>query len=441
MGTAALQSLNSLMPNLFAANRGQKPDPFGLGPLFRNLTTPAAEKPEVGLEYNSEQDVEDAYDATVYHSQVKELTLAAQFQQVAARIAELNGEDSAAAETQAQQLTFDFQATSRYEELIKFAQRTQAVAEGLDGAQQATYLEASQSVAARFDFSMSISGSALIGFTDASEGLQNDSDAMDQFLGLTKWFLDAADDMFNDFLSIFGGLSVDDPTETFKTLIQQFLQQLTGFFGEAETNQGNSGTGSTTTVSFQFQMEFSFTFTGQITNITIDPSVIQQSDPIIFDLDGDGFEMTGFADGANFDILGNGNKVRTAFVTGGDAFLAIDRNGDGQINSGRELFGDQNGAANGYEELRKMDSNGDGVINRFDKDFDKLVLFRDNGNGITEEGELISLADSGIAEIQLGYRNVNQGAAGGNRLAQIASFRRTNGSYGRTADAILNYMV
>ena len=101
----------------------------------------------------------------------------------------------------------------------------------------------------------------------------------------------------------------------------------------------------------------------------------------VVDLDGDGIELTSHTNGAQFDILGNGQTQNTAFVTGGDAFLAVDRNGDGMINSGKELFGDQHGAANGFEELRKLDANGDGVINRLDPSFSKLALFRDNGDG------------------------------------------------------------
>jgi hypothetical protein len=105
------------------------------------------------------------------------------------------------------------------------------------------------------------------------------------------------------------------------------------------------------------------------------------------------------------------------------------------------LFGDQNGAANGFEELRKLDSNGDGVINRTDRDYAQLLLWRDNGDGKSDPGELISLAEAGIEEISLQYRDVNLAAAGGNRLAQLATFRWSDGRLGNTADAILNYTV
>jgi hypothetical protein len=168
---------------------------------------------------------------------------------------------------------------------------------------------------------------------------------------------------------------------------------------------------------------------------------VQESDPITLDLDGDGIELTRYGNGARFDITGKGQAATTAFVTGGDAFLAVDRNGNGIIDSGKELFGDQNGAKNGYEELAKLDSNLDGVINKLDKDFAKLVLFKDNGNGRTEPGELVSLTQAGIVELSLNHQNVNLKAAGGNRIGQIASYRRADGSVGQTADAILQFIA
>lgn len=192
------------------------------------------------------------------------------------------------------------------------------------------------------------------------------------------------------------------------------------------------------TVSARYQFEFSFTFSA---SVEIEQAAVQQSDPIVLDLNGNGIELTSYKNGARFDIAGNGRQVTTAFVTGGDAFLAIDRNDNGAIDSGKELFGDQNGAVNGYEELARLDSNGDHRINKLDRDFDQLRLFRDNGDGKTDPGELISLAQAGIAELSLDYRAVALQASGGNRIAQIATYRRADGSSGRTADALLSYKV
>lgn len=81
---------------------------------------------------------------------------------------------------------------------------------------------------------------------------------------------------------------------------------------------------------------------------------VQQSDPITLDLNGNGVELTNYTNGANFDITGSGTKVNTAFVTGGDAFLAINGNGNGHIDSGKELLAtrtERTMASRNYESL------------------------------------------------------------------------------------------
>jgi hypothetical protein len=391
---------------------------------------------------DKKQAVDNAYQATVYKAQSQQVSLSVKFQQIAAQFASDDGDgQSQAAGFQAQQLQFDFFAQTRTEELVRFTQKTQAASDGMDGAQKSSYIEASKQVAAKFEFSMSVSGAALDGFTNAADSVKGNSDLFDKFIGFAQQLLDAADKMFNHIMGAFNGAAVDKPENTFTKMIEKMFKD---FFGNgnnaaAQLSTGQSQEGQATqgqASSVSIQMEFKFEFSAQV---TVQAGQVQQSDPITLDLNGDGFQLTSFAKGAQFDILGNGQTANTAFVTGGDAFLALDRNEDGIINSGKELFGDQNGAANGYEELRKLDGNGDGVINRQDSAFNRLLLFKDNGNGKTEKGELSSLKDAGIDEISLKYANVDQRAAGGNRIAQTASFRRSDGGYGRTADAILNF--
>lgn len=106
-------------------------------------------------------------------------------------------------------------------------------------------------------------------------------------------------------------------------------------------------------------------------------------DPLLLDLDGHGAETTGLLGARTFDLNGDGQLERVSFVQGSDAFLALDRNGDGLINSGKELFGDQHGAPDGFAELSRFDSNGDGVINQQDPIYQDLrLLFQD---GHTED--------------------------------------------------------
>lgn len=376
----------------------------------------------------------------LYQAYSERTRISAQYQEAAVRAAGEDGED--ASEIAARQLNFEFLREVRAEQIAIFHQRTAQAADQLEGAQQTNYLETSQRVAARFSASVNVSVSVLQGFAGASEAAGSDGgDLIDRLIEFTNQVLTQVDDILNEAFILLDGLGGGENGFDFGARIQETLAQLESFFRDffgAQNPGGDGVEGSTQQISaFGLQLEFEFSFDLEVSV----EGIVQQSDPISLDLDGDGIELSGYTNGARFDILGRGSAVNTAFVTGGDAFLALDRNANGRIDSGLELFGDQRGAVNGFEELRKLDSNKDGVIDGQDADFSHLLLFRDNGNGITEDGELISLADAGIAAIQLGYRNVREVASGGNRIAQVAAYRRTDGSYGRVVDAVLNYTV
>jgi len=428
MGIAALSDPATLASSLLALDqRAQAAEA-----PHRQPELALAARENDGVYPNREQTVEQSFASAVYQRETLSLSLSARFQEVAARFAD-SRED---AETVAvgQQLSFDFFTESTYEQLILFQERTARVAEGLDGTRQTTFTELSQRVAARFEFSLSISATSLQGFADAAEGTAGLDALFGRLLDYTEQLLDQTDAMFNDFFESLAGFDLAGLQEKLREQLEKALADLLGT-GNGRQAQLGSGQGASAS-AVSVQIEFSFS-----ASVSVEASIVQESDPIILDLDGDGFEMTSYRNGAEFDILGNGAKQNTAFVTGGDAFLALDRNGDGVINSGRELFGDQLGAANGYEELRKLDDNGDGVIDKRDRRFGELLLFRDNGNGITEDGELLTLEQAGIESLSLRYANADQQAAGGNRIAQLASYRRADGSLGRAGDAVLNYTV
>ncbi|MEQ9566267.1 MAG: hypothetical protein RLN85_10730, partial [Pseudomonadales bacterium] len=114
-------------------------------------------------------------------------------------------------------------------------------------------------------------------------------------------------------------------------------------------------------------------FTAQIEIIRVEIAQAFQVDPLILDLDGNGIDVTSLEGGKQFDIDGNGSIDQTAWISGHDALLALDRNGDGKINDGRELFGDQHGAKDGFAELAKFDDNLDGLIDKQDGVFTSLV--------------------------------------------------------------------
>ena len=172
--------------------------------------------------------------------------------------------------------------------------------------------------------------------------------------------------------------------------------------------------------------------------------------PLVLDLEDDGIETTSLEDGVRFDLLGTA-PVRTAWLAQEDAFLAIDRNNNGRIDNGSELFGEASGldkrpAANGFDALAAVDAkrhggNDDGVVNAKDKLFGKLVLWTDrNHDGISQAGELKSLKKSRIRELTLKatYR-VNSMDKNGNDQGLRGTFVRKDGSTGSMIDVYFNY--
>ena len=144
--------------------------------------------------------------------------------------------------------------------------------------------------------------------------------------------------------------------------------------------------------------------------------------PLIVDRDGDGFHLTNAADGVLFDIDSDGTLDRVAWsrAGSGDAFVAIDRNGNGRIDNGSELFGNHTPvyfnrtdvtAENGFAALAFLESpingamvGGDNRITAADVNFARLLLWTDtNHNGISEPDELQSAGAAGLVSIGTQY--------------------------------------
>ncbi|HOJ32022.1 MAG TPA: hypothetical protein PKY35_04225 [Candidatus Hydrogenedentes bacterium] len=425
-----------------------------LFPLFNRTKAPSGEAPAIpqepdanppvptltGLQdtFGRGEDVTASYDALFYTSKFQQVSLS-----LSAAGQSASGQTANAGDVSVDpaQILFQFYGEARSEQLALFQSRTSGTADKLSGATRESYLEMSRRVGIRFSLSVEISGAALNGFAKTSDALATSAeDVFKKFLSFAKDALGKDDELFNMLFELLDGFFTKAGNA--EELFNSFLNQLQG--GD---NGAQPGTPAFPRIlgaqaeaqSFRFQLEFEFTY--EEVAVAATQEQIKQSDPITLDLNGNGIQLTSYKEGARFDITGTGTPVTTAFVTGGDAFLAIDRNGNGKIDSGKELFGDQNGAKNGFEELRKLDTNGDGRINAADREFDRLLLWKDNGNGVTEPGELITLKEAGVKEIDLGYRNVNEVVAGGNRVAQVSSFVRNDGTRGKVADAILNYLV
>jgi len=157
--------------------------------------------------------------------------------------------------------------------------------------------------------------------------------------------------------------------------------------------------------------------------------------PIVLDLDGDGVIGTvGLGAGVFFDHAADGFAERTGWVAPGDGLLVWDRNANGAIDTGHELFGSEtllpNGlkAVNGFEALKAHDANGDGVIDANDPVFAELRVWVDaDTNARTGEGELLTLEEAGVKSINLNYTNSTFVDAHGNAHKQAGSFVTTDG--------------
>ncbi|MCJ8237261.1 DUF5801 domain-containing protein (plasmid) [Rhizobium sp. SSM4.3] len=129
-----------------------------------------------------------------------------------------------------------------------------------------------------------------------------------------------------------------------------------------------------------------------------------QVDPIILDLDKNGFAFSSIDNGVTFDINADGKADQIAW-TSDDGILAYDVDGNGLIDNGSEIFTPNfNGGAyaSGVAALASLDLNGDGKIDANDAAFEKLSIWVDaNNNGVSDEGELSSLTDHGVTSISL----------------------------------------
>ncbi|MNH53292.1 Bifunctional hemolysin/adenylate cyclase precursor [compost metagenome] len=126
--------------------------------------------------------------------------------------------------------------------------------------------------------------------------------------------------------------------------------------------------------------------------------------PIVFDLEGDGLELTGVDHSMVVSRLSSGELARTSWVGPTDGILAVDRNGDGQINQLSEIsfVQDKEGAKTDLEGLQAWDTNGDGKLNALDEGWGQLKIWVDrNQNGRSTESELRTLEEVGITEINL----------------------------------------
>ena len=186
-----------------------------------------------------------------------------------------------------------------------------------------------------------------------------------------------------------------------------------------------------------------------MTGIVDDDTPDRSQDPLALDIDGDGKISTISLKNskAYFDHSRDGIARKTSWVAPNDGLLVFDKNENGLIDNGNELFGDSTQilsagnaityAKNGYEALCKLDSNNDGIISDLDDAFSKLKVWQDlNSDGISQSSELKSLSELDIKSLNLNTIERNEDLGNGNFITLTSNYTKTDGTKFLSADVI-----
>lgn len=157
--------------------------------------------------------------------------------------------------------------------------------------------------------------------------------------------------------------------------------------------QGSITTASGQLIDFSLQQTLERYFQ-QESSLNIHISQSELIDPLVVNLDGSSIALTNKK--YQFDINSNGENESVSFVSKGSGFLALDRNSNGQVDNGNELFGTHTG--DGFAELARYDEDGNRFIDENDSIYNQLLLWQKDANG---NDQLTSVAELGIGAFYL----------------------------------------
>ncbi len=179
--------------------------------------------------------------------------------------------------------------------------------------------------------------------------------------------------------------------------IWQRITTTSGFYTEAESTTfattGIVRTADGRDINFNMEVSMSRAFTASINSLEVESYI--KTDPLMINLDTD---IGSVSDQKFFfDLDADGKEEEISFAGKGSGFLALDRNGDGKINDGSELFGTKSG--DGFKDLAAYDEDGNGWIDENDAIFSQLKIWTKDEEG---NDRLIRLRDADVGAIYLG---------------------------------------
>lgn len=176
----------------------------------------------------------------------------------------------------------------------------------------------------------------------------------------------------------------------------QRVTATSGFVSESESvafaSSGMVKTQDGRSIDFNIEVSMSRAFTSQINTLTTQNYI--KTDPLVINLDTDIGSVTDQK--FLFDLDSDGDEEEISFAGKGSGFLALDRDGDGRIGDGSELFGTKSG--DGFKDLAAFDEDGNGWIDENDSIYSKLKVWTKDEDG---NDYMINLKDADVGAIYL----------------------------------------